>query len=300
MMSKKMKGVDLGSSPYGAYVDAKARFKHQTLMQEYQELHKETEATKGKLEIVKHKKLTLLAEVRFLRRRYKYLLKNKNTNPPQEREPVPQQNLETKRKSKVKGPIFNKKDVNLRKLLPIYSRIEKGRMYMGKEATFQNPTVNQNFKQKVTTLHSGKEANPIFDLNQRGCIYRGKEAAVRNPFAAVENQRKRMYVGNGAGLRNPGPVFDLNQKESVLGGKEAGFQSRPAVFDLNQISREEEEFEDNAAPLRFEESKKSAIRGGSDEPLNDLKLSVCRNVGDGPSRAGKRKISWQDPVALRV
>lgn len=40
MMSKKMKGVDLGSSPYGVYVDAKARFKHQTLMQEYQELQK--------------------------------------------------------------------------------------------------------------------------------------------------------------------------------------------------------------------------------------------------------------------
>lgn len=40
MMSKKMKGVDLGSSPCGVYVDAKARFKHQTLMQDYQELQK--------------------------------------------------------------------------------------------------------------------------------------------------------------------------------------------------------------------------------------------------------------------
>ena len=43
----------------------------------------------------------------------------------------------------------------------------------------------------------------------------------------------------------------------------------------------------------FEEQRK--------EQHNDLKLSMCRNVGDGStSRSGKRKISWQDPVALRV
>lgn len=37
------------------------------------------------------------------------------------------------------------------------------------------------------------------------------------------------------------------------------------------------------------------------EQQNDLMLSICRNVGDGSTnRSGKRKISWQDPVALRV
>lgn len=122
---------------------------------------------------------------------------------------------------------------------------------MGKEAALHSPTMNQIFKQKVT-LHSGKEANPILDLNQRGRIYRGKEAAVRNPFTAVENQRERMYGGDGAGLRNLGPVFDLNQKESVLGRKEAGFQSRPAIFDLNQISVKNEDSTLSACFFFFE------------------------------------------------
>lgn len=42
------------------------------------------------------------------------------------------------------------------------------------------------------------------------------------------------------------------------------------------------------------------MRGINEEQQNDLKLSICRNAGEGSSRAGKRKISWQDPVALRV
>lgn len=51
---------------------------------------------------------------------------------------------------------------------------------------------------------------------------------------------------------------------------------------------EEEELQES-----FEDQKK--------ELQNDLKLSICRNVGDGSTnRPGKRKISWQDPVALRV
>jgi hypothetical protein len=52
--------------------------------------------------------------------------------------------------------------------------------------------------------------------------------------------------------------------------------------------------------LRTEELKISSMRGGSAELHNDMKLSACRNVGNGSSRAGKRKITWQDQVALRV
>lgn len=47
-----------------------------------------------------------------------------------------------------------------------------------------------------------------------------------------------------------------------------------------------------------EETRSNLLR--HDEVQNDLMLSVCRNAGEGQSRAGKRKISWQDPVALRV
>lgn len=37
-MSKKMKGVAFDSSPHVSYEDARARFKHQTLLQDYREL----------------------------------------------------------------------------------------------------------------------------------------------------------------------------------------------------------------------------------------------------------------------
>lgn len=66
------------------------------------------------------------------------------------------------------------------------------------------------------------------------------------------------------------------------------------------VQREEEELQGNTEPMWIEEPKRSALRVVSEEQLNDVKLSVCRNIGDGPSRAVKRKISWQDQVALRV
>jgi hypothetical protein len=52
--------------------------------------------------------------------------------------------------------------------------------------------------------------------------------------------------------------------------------------------------------LRTEELKISSMRGGSAELHNDMKLSACRNVGNGSGWAGMMKIIWQDQVALRV
>ena len=65
------------------------------------------------------------------------------------------------------------------------------------------------------------------------------------------------------------------------------------------MQREEEETLGNNEFLRMEEAKRSIQRGVREEQ-HELKLSVCRNVGDGSNRTGKRKISWQDQVALRV
>ncbi|KAI3827554.1 hypothetical protein L1987_01631 [Smallanthus sonchifolius] len=48
-------------------------FKHQTLVQDYTELQQETEAARNNLMALKQKKLTLQAEVRFLRQRHRYL-----------------------------------------------------------------------------------------------------------------------------------------------------------------------------------------------------------------------------------
>ena len=71
-------------------------------------------------------------------------------------------------------------------------------------------------------------------------------------------------------------------------------------FFFYDMQREEEELQLNSEPMMVEEPKRSAQRVISDEQHNDIKLSVCRNVGDGSNRTGKRKISWQDQVALRV
>lgn len=57
------------------------------------------------------------------------------------------------------------------------------------------------------------------------------------------------------------------------------------VYEFGQV--EEEEYQDNCETVR-------------QDKLSDLKLSLCRNVGDSSNRVVKRKISWQDPVALRV
>lgn len=69
----------------------------------------------------------------------------------------------------------------------------------------------------------------------------------------------------------------------------------------NVLQREEEEevqvnVESVGVEQQQQQQMKSVIRGGNDDQLSDMKLSVCRN----PNRAGKRKISWQDQVALRV
>lgn len=236
-MSKKMKRMVMESSPHAVYEDAKSRFKHQSLLQDFHELQKETEAMKKKLQSVNQNKLTLLAEVRFLRRRYKYLLKNMAPKTPPEPELKQPQNSATQLK---------------------------------------NITREKN--------HSGKQA-----------------AAMRNPAPVFGgNMKERIHKGKVAALPNPDPGYELNQKTRGYSGKEAALRNPVPVFDLNKISREEEEVQVNVESVGVEEQKKSVIRGGNDDQHSDMKLSVCRNIGNGPNRAGKRKISWQDQVALRV
>lgn len=308
-MNKKRKGVALDPLTYGVHEDAKTKFKHQSLMQDYQQLYKEVEVTRNKLKNTKQRKLALLAEVRFLRRRYQHLLKNKSPNPPQERRLVQPPRIETKLKSNTKSRrIPNKNEATLNHLPQISNRNPKVGDYMRKEAAPQvsnrNPMFDLNQK---GTLHSVKETAlhnsiPILDLNHKDRMNRGrKEVALRNPVQILYNPNERLYSGSGATLRDSSLVFDLNDKEHALSGRGARLQSRAPIIDLNQISGEDDEFEDNRESTMFEGSKLRLTRGEIDEPVNDVKLSICRNVGDdGPSSSGKRKISWQDQVALRV
>ncbi|VVA22292.1 PREDICTED: unknown [Prunus dulcis] len=156
------------------------------------------------------------------------------------------------------------------------TKIMKGRSYSKKESALRINQERINHGMEDTLRKSA----PKFDLNQKVRALSGKEAT----------------------LQKPTPNFDLNQKERIQIVKESSTKRKSTpVFDLNQISREEEEeFQANCEPLRIEEPNKSLLRGGNDEQHSDMKLLVCRTIGNGSNRSGKRKITWQDQVALRV
>ncbi|MED6218812.1 hypothetical protein PIB30_030134 [Stylosanthes scabra] len=260
---KKMKGVALPmeSSRYEVFQDQRTRLRHQSLLQDYEDLQKDTEAMKRKLEATKQKKLILSAEVSFLRKRYKYLLKNSSPPKPQQKQVVLQS-----QKLKMQAPV-----------------IPKGRNYNRKESTSRLPNASPlNPKERVS---NGIEASlpktcHVFDLNQNARTFSRKVSSFQAPATA--------------------PVLDLNHKDRIQNGKEASKKNITPFFDLNQISREEEELQGNSEPMMIEEPKRSTQRVVGDEQQNDIMLSACRNIGDGSNRTGKRKISWQDQVALRV
>ncbi|KAG5101770.1 hypothetical protein JHK84_046739 [Glycine max] len=256
---KKMKGVVSLDPPYEVYQDQRARLRHQSLLQDYEDLHKETEAMRRKLQATRQKKLMLEDEVRFLRQRYNYLLKHPILKPHPKQVVKPQ-------KLKLQAPI-----------------ISKGKNYSRKEPTLRpHPTSHLNSNGRISNVAEAplKKTGHLFDLNLNARSSSKKDASF-----------------NGSAP----PVFELNHKERIHSGKEATKKSVTPFFDLNQISREEEELQGNSEAMRIEEPKRSTQRVATDEQHSDIKLSAaCRSVGDGSNRAGKRKISWQDQVALRV
>ncbi|KAK7388384.1 hypothetical protein VNO78_23200 [Psophocarpus tetragonolobus] len=250
-----MKGVASFEPPYEPYRDQRTRLRHQSLLQDYEDLHKETEATRRKLQATKQKKLVLENEVRFLRQRYKYLL----------RHPIP--------KRQPKQEVVKAQKASI---------IPKGKNYNRKESTLRaHSTSHLNPNGRISNVAEVplQKTGHLFDLNQNARSSSKKDASIHSSAP---------------------PALDLNHKERIYSGKEATKKSVTPFFDLNQISREEEELQGNIEPMRIEEPKRSTLRVGSDEQHNDIKLSACRSVGDGSNRAGKRKISWQDQVALRV
>ncbi|KAK8949989.1 hypothetical protein KSP40_PGU016821 [Platanthera guangdongensis] len=96
------------------------------------------------------------------------------------------------------------------------------------------------------------------------------------------------------------PVFqkELSLKGRSQKGKHIPAQTSAALFDLNQISapaaEEMEWFDQNAGMF-----KRFSMEGG-DALANDVMPSICRDSGIGSSRSSKRKVSWHDPLALRV
>ncbi|XP_074563473.1 uncharacterized protein LOC141820088 [Curcuma longa] len=70
---------DLGAvagKPPGAGERTMVRLRHRILLQDHEDLVKETEGKRKKLQMANQKKFKLIAEVKFLHKRYKSLLQN--------------------------------------------------------------------------------------------------------------------------------------------------------------------------------------------------------------------------------
>ncbi|XP_060210109.1 uncharacterized protein LOC132637002 isoform X2 [Lycium barbarum] len=228
-MSKKMKRVALESSSYGVFEEPKAR-KHQILLQDYQELQKETDSIRHKLEDSKLRKLRLLAEVRFLRQRHKHLLQSKSLSPQKGQELVSLPNIETYPKSRSRDQVItSKKEAKLNKLPPLPGLKQNGRIQVAKVAAYKKtPDIHVNQKQK---FGGGVE------LDRKSRVYNGKEVPSRKgpPAYDMMKQNERLYIASNAISRSSLPAFDLNQ-ENGHSGKEAALPTRAPVFDLNEIS----------------------------------------------------------------
>ncbi|KAL8493055.1 hypothetical protein ACS0TY_024316 [Phlomoides rotata] len=268
-MSRKSKGVVFDE-------DAKARLKHQTLLQDYEELQKEADVMRSRLEEAKQRKVILAAEVGFLRRRYKHLVRTKPTNSSSQ-----EQNL-------VQMP-------NMLKKPKIGKAASKRRLPLIKESNSKKKLVKQVAQKRSYSGKESKGHSPISDLNPKGILHIRKESLHPNTTPVLDrNEKGSVLVGNESNLRNSAVAFDLNQDST----QEASLPTLAPTFDLN-ISTWDEDYVD---AIKYEEATNSFIKSVniSEEQQSDLKLSICRNAGESSSRPGKRKISWQDPVALRV
>ncbi|XP_022861608.1 uncharacterized protein LOC111381985 isoform X1 [Olea europaea var. sylvestris] len=301
-MFKKMKGISSYSKPFygvGLYQNANSSFKHLALMQDYRELQKEAHVIRNKLDAAKQRKLMLAAEVWFLRRRYKWLLKTESLNSSQEQQI--EQPLNLANQTKNEELFCSRMGTTVRKLPSIPDTKSNGKLSIGKQSSRHSASLFNNLKREQV-LHGGNEASHpistlVSDKNNRGGIKCGKETLMQCAIPSFDlNQKERIYRANNVGLRNSTVAFDLNQ-DSDLSRKEACMPSRTPFFDLNEISTGDEDFQTNFKPSKFEEAKMGLIRAVEDDQ-NDLKLSLCRNAGEGSSLVGKRKLSWQDSVAL--
>ncbi|PPD78095.1 hypothetical protein GOBAR_DD24981 [Gossypium barbadense] len=238
---KKMKGVaaSVEYSPYPIYEDQRNRFKHHSLMQDFDDLFK----------CSYFEFRSSFSFLRFLKRRHKFLMQNRTSNTPAEQSFAHSQNKVIRSKLNTEEKKSTGKEHTL------------GRLATGFD-------LNQKVKTKETTL---AHPSPMFDLNQK--------------------QQKVFSEKEEVTLRTSLPALDSYQKERPYSEKEATARSMAPT--------EEEEVQASNNSMGVEELKRSSLRIGSDEQHNDIKLSACWNTGNGPNRVGKRKITWQDQVALK-
>ncbi|XP_062196359.1 uncharacterized protein LOC133899385 [Phragmites australis] len=185
----------------------RASLRYRGLLQDYRELVKETEAKKRRLRMEKLKKQRLLAEVKFLRRRFKSLSEN------------PSQTVVCR----VRNPA-----------MPPTLRIEAW----------------------------------AEDAKHRSVGSSGKSQAVQ--------------------LRQDGPpmvppVIDLNE-----------------ACELSYDEVETEEFHGYPEQLSIDKVKRYPLEGVGAAGPSDVKMPVFLDVRNPAGQPGKKKISWQDQLALKV
>ncbi|XP_047311844.1 uncharacterized protein LOC124915211 [Impatiens glandulifera] len=172
-MSKKMKGVSYypSPSPYRVFEDPNPRLNHQVLIQDYQELQKETKSIKNRLDNTKERKLVLLAEVRFLQRRYKQLLRTKHDNN------LGVQQQQQKKTQNERIHIRNEASLHRRAIQNVVAFKKEMKILDGKGSPQQQlpPPLTPPKKNKQRRIGGKKAMNsslglkkPILDLNQKG------------------------------------------------------------------------------------------------------------------------------------
>ncbi|XP_077238149.1 uncharacterized protein LOC143879580 [Tasmannia lanceolata] len=282
-MLKKLKRVSMPSYPVDE--EAKNRFKHQILMQDFIDLQKKTEATKTNLKRAKQKKVNLLAEVRFLRRRYTYLLNN------------PPQNFAPEHPLPPRIPVKPSQKIAPEHPLPSRIGIKPSQKIAPGHPL--PPRIPLKPSQKIAP---GQPLLPRIAINPSQKIASGHPLRPRIPVKPSQ----KIVPEHPLPHRNPANRSKSSVKEQYYGEKETSIRSPSTVLDLNQISvpdlqngEETEEFQVVWEPIKMEENLKRCSMEG-DTLESDLKSSIFRDLGNGSKRTGKRKISWQDPVALRV
>ncbi|CAA7046359.1 unnamed protein product [Microthlaspi erraticum] len=181
---------DFTPSNPNPFEDPKVRLRHHSLKQDYQELHMNTEATRKKLQIMRERKATLMAEVRFLRRRYRHLRQDQ----PQDIKKVRGRSNDGKKKNKTQ--------------IRMEVSPNKSSVVETKHVTL--PDLNQSGRVQDETKTSPKKRVPLFDLNQISGEEEEETEAMNN------NDRRIRVVEENSSCKRMSSSIEMQQKEMKL------------------------------------------------------------------------------------
>lgn len=148
----------------------------------------------------------------------------------------------------------------------------------------------QNLKQEYEDLLKEAEMKKrkLTTARQRALKLKGEVRFLR---------RRYKFLIQNASPKNYRPKTYTQSAFNSLEHREKAPKASP-VLDLNQISFPEVEAE---FPVRSEATESSFTRYLPEEDSGELlKSPICRDAGNDSGRRRKRKVSWQDQVALKV